>query len=131
MIWAFAVLGVLFIILFMVVLGLLRYGGSTTITMPQNAILQIDFDTSLSEIRSDSLLNDITGEQNASFYDLIKAIAAASADDRIKAIFAEISQSDLSLSQIEELRSQKSLYFFRKLWFVWRWYVGILFGQRL
>ena len=105
LIWAFALLGVLFLILFMLLLGLLRYGGSTTITMPQNAILQIDFDTPIAEVGSDSLLNDITGEQNASFYDLIRAIAAASADDRIKAIFAEISQSDLSLSQIEELRS--------------------------
>ena len=107
LIWAFALLGVLFLILFMLLLGLLRYGGSTTITMPQNAILQIDFDAPIAEVSSDSLLNDI---KNASFYDLIRAIAAASADDRIKAIFAEISQSDLSLSQIEELRSAISAF---------------------
>lgn len=104
LIWAFALLGVLFIILFIILLGILGYGGNSKISMPQKTILQIDFDTPIAEERSDSLLSDITGEMNASFYDLLKSIAVAANDDRIKAIVAHISQSDLTLSQIEELR---------------------------
>ena len=104
LIWAFALLGILFIILVVALIGFLRYGNNTTINMPSSAILQIDFDDPISEIRSDSLINDLTGEAGASFYDLLKSIAFAAGDDRIKAIVAHISQSELSLSQVEELR---------------------------
>lgn len=104
LIWAFALLGVLFILLFIALLGLVNSNIGKTVTLPERAILQIDFDTPLAEVASDSLLNDLTGESTVSFYDLVKAISMAAEDDGIKAIFARVGQSDLSLSQIEELR---------------------------
>lgn len=104
LIWAFALLGVLFMFFFVALIGLLQSSAGTTVRLPAQAILQIDFDEPVAELSADSLLNDITGEMNASFYDLIKAISVAAEDDRVKAMVAHVGQSDLSLAQIEELR---------------------------
>lgn len=105
LIWAFALFGILFIILLAALLGLLRSDGSAPAPLPEKALLQIDFDQPFAEVRPDSLLAEINGEAKASFWDLSVVIAAAASDERVKAIVAKVGNSDLSLAQIQELRS--------------------------
>ncbi len=106
LIWAFALFGVVFIILLTAVLGLLRIDGGMPVVMPKQAILTIDLDLPFAEVRPDSLLTDINEENNASFIDLLDMIAVASADDRVRALVAKIGNSPLSLAQLEEVKAE-------------------------
>ncbi len=106
LIWAFALFGAVFIILLWAVLGLLKIDGGMSVTMPKQAILTIDLDQSFAEVRPDNLLADINAENNQSFIDLLEIIAAASADERVKALVAQIGDSSLSLAQLEEVRAE-------------------------
>ena len=100
--YAFALFGLLFILLLFVIVGMLS-APVGAVAVPQNAILQIDLDEPFNEVRRDSLLTDVGSGIRPSFADLIFSIDAAGQDDRVKAIVAKISNSELGLAQMQEL----------------------------
>lgn len=104
-IYAFAIFGILFILLLFAVLGILRQENVTTAAVPTSAALEIDFNQSFSEVRGDNMLiSGFSGGSTLSFYDLIKAINTAASDKRVKLLIARVSESDLGLAQIQDLR---------------------------
>ena len=105
LIWAFALFGILFILLLTAILGMLSPRNGSVVSVPEKAVLQIDFDQKFDEIRPDSLLEEINSVPQASFYDLSLVISAAVLDNRIEAIAAKVGNSELSLAQIQELRN--------------------------
>lgn len=104
-IYAFALFGILFILLLLAVLGLIRQEAGPAAAVPAQAILQVNFDNKFNETRGDTLLTEFSESSPLAFFDLIRAIGAAAGDKRIKALAARVSSSDLGLAQIEELRS--------------------------
>lgn len=104
-IYAFALFGILFILLLLAVLGLIRQEAGPAAVIPAQTVLQINFDNKFSETRGDTLLSEFSESRPLAFYDLTRAIEAAAEDKRIKAIAARVSVSELGLAQIEELRA--------------------------
>ena len=104
-IYAFALFGILFILLLLAVLGLIRQEAGPAAAIPGQTVLQINFDNKYSETCGDTLLTEFSESSPLAFYDLIRAISAAAEDKRIKAIAARVSVSELGLAQIEELRA--------------------------
>lgn len=104
MLYTFAVLGFIFIIVLLSLIGMLKQEVRVTTPVPQNAILRIDLDQKYPETRVDDLLSDIAEVNNQSFHDLLFAINIAAKDKNIKALTASISQTSLGLAQIQELR---------------------------
>ena len=103
--YAFAILGILFVLLLVVAIGLLRKEAVPVQAVPQQAVLFVNFDDAVSEIREDTLISDITEVPSVSYFDLLRALGAAAGDPRIKAVVAEVSNSGLGLAQIQELRN--------------------------
>lgn len=104
LIYAFAIFGLLFIIFLLSIIGLLRQEAGTTTAVPSSAVLNINFNDDYSEIRKDNLLTEISESRSMAFYDLIKAINVAAIDERVKAIFGNVSISGLGIAQIQDLR---------------------------
>lgn len=102
--WAFAIFGVLFIILLLVVFNLIKGEAQTVPAVPNSAVLTINFDEPLSERRPDDLLMEISEMPPVSFYDVVKAINVAAVDGRVKALAADINVSELGMAQIQDLR---------------------------
>lgn len=104
LIYAFAIFGLLFILLLMIVMALLRQDVSVAGDVPSTGILTIDFNNDYPEVQADDLFSEFSEAPNASFFDLIKAINVAALDDRIKSIIGNINDTSLGLSQIQEVR---------------------------
>ena len=58
LIYAFAIFGLIFVIILFLILGMLRPQGKVVASVPRSAILTIDFDESFSETKN----NDIMAE---------------------------------------------------------------------
>ena len=104
LVYAFAIFGILFILLLLVILGLLRQKPGRATTIPRQTVLKINFDEAYREVRSDNLLTEISEVSPLSFYDLVKAINLAAIDDRVKVLVGRVGNSPLGLAQIQELR---------------------------
>lgn len=104
LVYAFAIFGILFILLLLVILGLLRQEPGRATTIPRQTVLKINFDEAYREVRSDNLLTEISEVSPLSFYDLVKAINLAAVDDRVKVLVGRVGNSPLGLAQIQELR---------------------------
>lgn len=104
LVYAFAIFGILFILLLLVILGLLRQEPGRATTIPRQTVLKINFDEAYREVRSDNLLTEISEVSPLSFYDLVKAINLAEIDDRVKVLVGRVGNSPLGLAQIQELR---------------------------
>lgn len=104
-VYSFAIFGLLFILLLFIVLGMLKQSGGVIKAVPENAVMVIDFDDHYPEMRSDDLLSEFSEIQPMSFYDLIKTINLAALDPQVKAIIGSVSQSNLGMAQIQDLRS--------------------------
>ena len=104
LIYAFAIFGLLFILLLMIVTALLRQDAVPAGDVPGKGILTIDFNNDYPEVSADDLFSELSEVPSTSFFDLIKAINVAALDDRIKAIVANVNESSLGLSQIQEVR---------------------------
>ena len=104
-VYAFAIFGILSILLVLVVLGMMRTSAPAPI-IPKKAILTIDFGATFGEVVQDSLLFEMApyGGGQMSFHQLLTALSKAAKDDRIKAIAAKVNISGLGLAQIQELR---------------------------
>lgn len=110
LIYSFAIFGILFILLLLVVISMLRQDTSVMTVMPESATLSIDFDNEYAESRSDDLWAEMTNARPMTFFDLIKAINIAAADVRVKAIVANVSNTNLGLAQIQDLRQAIKLF---------------------
>lgn len=104
LVYAFAIFGILFILLLLIILGLLRQEPGRATTIPRQTVLKINFDETYREVRSDNLLTEISEVSPLSFYDLVKAINLAAVDDRVKVLVGRVGNSPLGLAQIQELR---------------------------
>ena len=104
-VYAFAIFGILFILLLFAVLGMVRTSTPAPI-VPQKAVLTVDFDANFPEVAQDSLLFEMAPSSvgQISFYQLLTALSKAAKDDRIKALAGRINVTSLGLAQIQELR---------------------------
>lgn len=103
-IYAFAIFGLLFILLLTAVIGLLRQDAIPAAPVPEAAVLTFNFDDLYAETQNDDLFADMTGIKKPTFYDLIRLINVAALDERVKAIAGKINVSPLGAAQTEELR---------------------------
>ncbi len=101
-VYAFAIFGVLFILLLFAVLGILRADVSKTV-IPSRALLMVDFDNTFSEVRKDNLLTEVSDANSLSFMDMLFALQMSLYDDSVKAVVAKISVSDLGMAQAQEV----------------------------
>lgn len=104
LVYSFAIFGILFVLLLIVVISMLKPQASQLYVVPEQAVLNINFDNTYSETKSDDFLGDFTGVYSQTFMDLVKAINIAATDPRIKAISATVSNSGLGLAQIQDIR---------------------------
>lgn len=104
LVYAFAIFGILFILLLLVVLGILRQDMKSSSMVPEKSIVMIDFNKSYPEIIGDDLFSELAETKSSSFFDLIKAINVAALDNRVKALVANINDSSMGLAQIQEVR---------------------------
>ena len=109
LIWALALLGVLFILIMGIVLGYLRT-PSLIAEVPEKAVLMINLDNGFDEARQDDLLNEVVQNSSLSFFDVLAVMEAALYDDRIKAVAAKIGNTKLGLAQLEEFYQMISEY---------------------
>ena len=104
-VYAFAIFGILFILLLLALLGMIRTSAPVPI-IPEKAILTVDFDSSFGEVLQDSILFEMApnGVGQISFHQLLTVLSKAAKDDRIKAIAGRVNVTGLGLAQIQELR---------------------------
>lgn len=108
-VWTFAGFGLIFIL---VLLGVISLVNSKTNLgpIPDEVVLNIDFNMAYSEVRQDDLFAEFTNGSVYSVFDLVRAINVAATDDRVKAIKANINETSLSLAQIQDV-SEALTYF--------------------
>ncbi len=104
-VYAFALLGGVFLLLLIVLLNLLSGTGNFAPSVPEKAVLTLDLNQNYPEMRVDDLWAELSEVPQTSFYDLIKAINIAAMDNRVSAIVAKINETPLGLAQIQDLRS--------------------------
>lgn len=104
LVYAFAIFGILFILLLLVVLGILRQDMVSGSVIPEKTILTVDFNQGYPEIIGDDLFSELAEVKASSFFDLIKAINVAALDNRVKALIANVNDSSMGLAQIQEVR---------------------------
>lgn len=75
-------------------------------TVPEKMILTLNLDAPLTEVRNDDLLQNLYGQPQISFFDVLNIIQKARHDNRVSALFVSISDSSLGLAQLQELRHE-------------------------
>lgn len=103
-VYALAILGGIFIILLLVLIGLLRQNGAVIKDIPADAVLEVNFDAVFDETRGDNLWDEINGNRSVSFSELNAVIRQAAEDSRISVLYGRVNNSSLGLAQIQELR---------------------------
>lgn len=101
-IYAFAIFGVVFILVLLGVLSIISPRSVAT-KIPAAAVLEINFDDNYTEVRSDDFFAEFAGKSVYSVFDLVRAVNAAADDDRIKAVSASINMSSLGLAQMQDI----------------------------
>lgn len=101
-VYAFAVFGLLFILILVGILGIMSPGKKIA-GVPKKAVLTVNFDTDYNEIRGDDFFAEFTDMSVYSFFDLVRAINTAAFDDRIKALAASVNTTSLGLAQIQDI----------------------------
>ena len=101
-VYSFAIFGVLFILILASV-AVIVSPKVRIAKVPENTILEIDFNKNYSELRSDDFFAEFTGASTYSIFDLVRAINIAADDKRIKALKANINVSPLGLAQIQDI----------------------------
>ena len=75
----------------------------SVVNIPENAIVSIDFNTSLPEVQNDGLFAEMR-DNSLTYFDFIKTLNIALLDKNVKALVANINVTGLGLSQIQEIR---------------------------
>lgn len=102
--YSFAIFGLLFILLLMIVINMLSRSTVMVKPVPNTAVITLDLNRDYPENRSDDLWAEFSEIPTISFYDLIKAVNVAALDDRVKTIVAHVNNTRLGLAQIQDLR---------------------------
>lgn len=102
--YSFALFGLLFILLLVVLANMLGSPSVMVHPVPSRAVLTLDLDRPYPESRSDDLLAEFSEEPSLSFYDLIKAVNVAALDNKVQALVADVGNTSLGLAQIQDLR---------------------------
>ena len=102
LVYAFAGFGIIFILMLFGVLSLMS-PKSKLAAIPQEVVLNLDFNLSYAEVRQDDFFAEFTNQSVYSVFDLVRAINVAATDDRVKAISANLNQTSLSLAQIQDV----------------------------
>jgi protease-4 len=102
LIWAFALFGGLFILLLIAILGYVN-SSSVTMTIPDRAILTVDLNNTINEVKDDSLMAEVIPSSYISFNEFLTILETAAYDNRVQAIAAKINDTNLGLAQTEEL----------------------------
>lgn len=100
--YAFAVFGLIFILILAGILSLIS-PGSKLAKIPEKAVLDIDFNTNYDEVRGDDFFAEFGNKSVYSVYDLVRAINLAAADDRIQALSANVNVTTLGMAQIQDI----------------------------
>ncbi len=101
-IYAFAIVGILFILLLLAVIGLLR-SEAVIEPLPEKAIVKLNLDSMVNEVRADNLLTEIQDENSAAFIDWLTMIDVMAKDERVAALAADVNVTEMGLGQINEL----------------------------
>lgn len=108
-VYTFAGVGLIFILILFGVLSLMN--SKTNLSrIPDEAVLNIDFNLAYAEVRQDDLFAEFTNRSVYSIFDLVRAINIAATDNRVKAIKASLNETSLSLAQIQDI-SEALAYF--------------------
>ena len=102
LIWAFALFGGLFILLLIAILGYVN-SSSVTMTIPDRAILTVDLNNTINEVKDDSLMAEVIPSSFISFNEFLTILETAAYDNRVQAIAAKINDTNVGLAQTEEL----------------------------
>lgn len=111
--YSFALFGLLFILLLVVLANMLGSPSVMVHPVPSRAVLTLDLDRPYPESRSDDLLAEFSEEPSLSFYDLIKAVNVAALDNKVQALVADVGNTSLGLAQIQDLREAVKARFVR------------------
>lgn len=110
LVYTFAGVGLIFILILFGVLSLMN--SKTNLgRIPDEAVLDIDFNLSYAEVRQDDFFAEFTNKSVYSVFDLVRAINIAATDNRVKAIKASLNETSLSLAQIQDI--SEALAYFR------------------
>ncbi len=101
-VYTFAGFGIIFILMLCVVLGLMSPKSKLS-NVPAKTILSLDFNLSYAEMRQDDLFAEFTNQSVYSVFDLVRAINVAATDNRVKAIVANLNETNLGLAQIQDI----------------------------
>lgn len=101
-VYAFAVFGVVFILILLGVLSIISPRSGVAV-IPDSAVLNINFDDNYAEVRSDDFFAEFADKSVYSVFDLVRAINTAADDDRVKAISATVNMSPLGLAQMQDV----------------------------
>lgn len=101
--YAFAIFGLLFILILGAVAIMVGPKLPHIAGIPENTVLEIDFNQNYTESRGDDFFAEFTGASVYSVFDLVRAINVAASDSKIKAIKANINTSSLGLAQIQDI----------------------------
>ena len=98
----FAGVGIIFILMLIGVLSLMS-PKSKLLNVPSQVVLNIDFNSAYAEVRQDDFFAEFTNQSVYSVFDLIRAINVAATDNRVKAIAANLNETNLGLAQIQDI----------------------------
>ena len=101
-VYAFAVFGILFILILLSVLGIMG-PVNMAVKVPEKTVLTVDFDVPYAEVRGDDFFAEFADVPVYSFFDLIRAINTAADDERVKALAATVNVSSLGLAQMQDV----------------------------
>jgi protease-4 len=100
--FAFIGLSVMTLVLLGVILAL-TYRPSKP-SVPDMAVLRLDFSQAFQDVAKSDPFAHLRGEQKAGFLDLLKILATATTDPRVKGLIADVDGVSMSLGQVQELR---------------------------
>lgn len=109
LIYAFAVFGLIFIVVLAGVIGILVPRQSVP-NVPDKAVLTVDFNTAYAEARTDEFFSEFTNRSSYAVFDLVRAIYIAADDERIKALQGSVDITSLGLAQIQDIAQAVSYF---------------------
>ncbi len=106
LLWLFAAIGVLATGLFAAAVAALIWVQEREPSLPDEIVLTLQLDGELDEVRDPSVIPTLLpGQSRLSLFDIVRALDAAAADDRVSGVAVDLSQAALDLAEAGELRS--------------------------
>ncbi|MCP4393244.1 MAG: signal peptide peptidase SppA [Alphaproteobacteria bacterium] len=102
-----AFIGLLNVLIAVGMIAIIANQSEMTYELPDKMFLSLNLDDVMSESRSSSLLDGISSldNQDLLLHETIKVLNNAAKDDRVKGVFATLSNTELGIAQLHELRT--------------------------